>query len=265
MVFELFSPELQKLIKEKGFIEPTLPQKIGIPEILNGKDVLIIAPTGSGKTEVACLPLFDKIHRNKDKPISMLYINPLRSLSRDLLDRLVWWADKLDLDISVRHGDVSQKERAVQREMPPHILITTPETLGAILTGKKMREHLKNVKYVVIDEIHELITSKRGIQLSLLLERLREVAGDFQRIGLSATVGSPEIVANFLGDKTKIIRAELDKKYDIRVENPKPKAKDRIIADDLATGPETTAPFASTMETLVKSTTSAPPADARVT
>src|SRR3989344_845582 len=241
MAFELFSPELQKLIKEKGFLEPTLPQKIGMPEILNGKDVLIIAPTGSGKTEVACLPLFDKIHKNKDKPISMLYINPLRSLSRDLLDRLVWWADKLDLDISVRHGDVSQKERAIQREMPPHILITTPETLGAILTGKKMREHLKNVKYVVIDEIHELITSKRGIQLSLLLERLREVAGDFQRIGLSATVGSPQTVADFLGDKTKIIRAELEKKYDIRVENPKPKSKDRIIADDLAIGPETTA------------------------
>src|SRR3989338_10551917 len=109
MAFELFSPELQKLIKEKGFLEPTLPQKIGMPEILNGKDVLIIAPTGSGKTEVACLPLFDKIHKNKDKPISMLYINPLRSLSRDLLDRLVWWADKLDLDIAVRHGDVSQK------------------------------------------------------------------------------------------------------------------------------------------------------------
>src|SRR3989344_1337808 len=241
MAFELFSPELQKLIKEKGFLGPTLPQKIGIPHILKGDDVLIIAPTGSGKTEVACLPLFDKIHKNKDKPISMLYINPLRSLSRDLLDRLVWWADKLDLDISVRHGDVSQKERALQREMPPHILITTPETLGAILTGKKMREHLKNVKYVVIDEIHELITSKRGIQLSLLLERLREVAGDFQRIGLSATVGSPQTVADFLGDKTKIIRAELEKKYDIRVENPKPKSKDRIIADDLAIGPETTA------------------------
>src|SRR3989338_11141174 len=109
MAFELFSPELQKLIKEKGFLEPTLPQKIGIPEILSGKDVLIIAPTGSGKTEVACLPLFDLVQSKKLAPISILYINPLRSLSRDLLDRLVWWADKLDLEIAVRHGDVPQR------------------------------------------------------------------------------------------------------------------------------------------------------------
>ncbi len=241
MVFQVFSERMQNLIKQKGFIEPTLPQKMGIPNIVSGKNVLIIAPTGSGKTEVACLPLFDKIGNEKLAPISMLYINPLRSLSRDLLDRLVWWVDKLDLEIAVRHGDVAARERAAQAEMPPHILITTPETLGAILTGKRMREHLKNVRYVVVDEIHELIESKRGIQLSLLLERLREIAGDFQRIGLSATVGSPEKVAAFLGNDVKIIRAELEKKYKISVENPKPGLKDKTISDDLFIGPETTA------------------------
>ncbi|MBI2971039.1 MAG: DEAD/DEAH box helicase [Candidatus Aenigmarchaeota archaeon] len=241
MAFELFSERMQQLVKQKGFIEPTLPQKMGIPHILSGKNVLIIAPTGSGKTEVSCLPLFDLIQKEKRAPISMLYINPLRSLSRDLLDRLVWWADKLDLEIAVRHGDVPARERAAQAEMPPHILITTPETLGAILVGRKMREHLKNVKYVVVDEIHELVESKRGIQLSLLLERLRELAGDFQRIGLSATVGSPEKVAAFLGKDVKVVRAELEKRYNIRVENPKPGAKDKSVSDDLLIGPETTA------------------------
>ena len=241
MAFQLFSEKMQNLIKQKGFIEPTLPQKMGIPDILSGKNVLIIAPTGSGKTEVACLPLFDLVHTKKLAPISVLYINPLRSLSRDLLDRLVWWADKLDIDIAVRHGDVPARERAAQAEMPPHVLITTPETLGAIITGKRMKEHLKNVKYVVVDEIHELVESKRGIQLSLLLERLRELAGDFQRIGLSATVGSPEKVAAFLGSNVKIIRAELEKRYNIRVENPKPGVKDKTISDDLLIGPETTA------------------------
>jgi len=241
MVFNLFSERLQKLIKDKGFIEPTLPQKLGIPEIISGKNVLIIAPTGIGKTESVMLPIFDKIQKEGSKPISLLYITPLRSLNRDLLDRLCWWADKLDLDIDVRHGDTTQKERAAQREMPPHILITTPETLGAILPGKIMKEHLKNIKYVVIDEIHELVESKRGIQLSLLLERLVNVAGNFQRIGLSATVGSPEIVADFIGNDVKIIRAESEKKYDIRVEFPKPGIKDKTIADDLFIGAETTA------------------------
>lgn len=241
MVFELFSDELRELIKKKGFLEPTLTQKMGIPDILNGKNVLVVAPTGTGKTETVCLPLFDKVHRDKSEPISVLYINPLRSLSRDLLDRLCWWADKLDLDIAVRHGDTGQKERAAQREMPPHILITTPETLGAILTGKIMKEHLKNVKYVIIDEIHELVESKRGVQLSVLLERLKNIAGDFQRIGLSATVGTPDVVAKFLGNDVKIIEALTEKKYDIKVEFPKPDIKDKEIAEDLFIGVETTA------------------------
>lgn len=178
MVFKLFSKNMQKLIKNKGFIEPTLAQKMGMPEIMKGNDVLIIAPTGIGKTESAMLPILDKISTKKNKeeckPISVLYITPLKSLNRDLLDRLFWWADKLGIEISVRHGDTTQKERTEQREAPPDVMITTPETLQAILPGKVMRKHLENVKHVIIDEIHELIDSKRGIQLSIGLERLRE-------------------------------------------------------------------------------------------
>ncbi len=241
MVFQLFSEKMQKLIEQKGFIEPTLPQKLGIPEIVSGNNVLIIASTGAGKTEATMIPIFDKIYLNKLKPISLLYITPLKSLNRDLLDRLFWWADKLNIEIAVRHGDTDQKERTSQREAPPNVLLTTPETLQAILTGKIFREHLKNVKCVVIDEIHELVESKRGVQLSLGLERLKQLAGNFQRIGLSATVGSPEIVAEFLGEKVKIIRAESQKRYDIRVETPRPEAKDQDIADDLVIGVNTTA------------------------
>lgn len=241
MVFNTLDARIQKLIKEKGFIEPTLPQKLSIGPILNGENVLVIAPTGIGKTEVACLPVFHKLLEKEHKPIAVLYITPLRSLNRDLLDRLFWWADKLDIDISVRHGDTSQAERTSQREAPPHFLITTPETLGAVLTGKIMREHLKNIRYVIIDEIHELVDSKRGIQMSVLLERLREIAGNFQRVGLSATVGSPELVAKFLGSNVKIIHAEAVKDYDIRVEAPSVTSKGRQAADDLAIGETTTA------------------------
>ncbi|MFC2143505.1 DEAD/DEAH box helicase [Candidatus Aenigmatarchaeota archaeon] len=233
MPFKTFSPKLQKLIEKKGFLEPTLPQKMGIPEIMKKKDVLILAPTGSGKTEVACLPIFDMILKNKNKAISALYINPLRSLSRDLLDRLFWWGDKLDLEIAVRYGDTTQMERKAQADKPPNVLITTPETLAAILIGKKMREHLKNVRYVVIDEIHEMVENKRGIQLSILLERLKNVTGNFQRIGISATVGDPKKVASFISKNAKIINAEGSKKYDISVELPKTQDDHKTISNDL--------------------------------
>ena len=97
MVFKTFSEKMQKLIEQKGFIEPTLPQTLGIPEIASGNNILVIAPTGIGKTEVAILPIFDKIYQNKLKPISLLYVTPLKSLNRDLLDRLFWWGDKLEI------------------------------------------------------------------------------------------------------------------------------------------------------------------------
>jgi len=241
MVFENFSKDMQKLIKEKGFLEPTLAQKISAKHIIGNRNVLLIAPTGLGKTESALLPIIDKIHQEKSKPISVLYITPMRSLNRNLLDRLFWWCDKLDLEISVRHGDTTQAERAMQRENPSDIMITTPETLNGILPGKRMREHLKNVKYVVIDEIHELIGSKRGVQLSIVLERLAEIAGDFQRIALSATVGEPEKVAKFLGKNVKILRAEAAKNYKISVELPRPDASSLQLSEKLFLGEETTA------------------------
>jgi len=240
-MLEEFSQQMKHLITEKGFLEPTLAQRLGMPEIRRGSNVLIIAPTGIGKTEAACLPLFDKISSAKAEPISLLYITPLRSLNRDLLDRLVWWADKLDVDIAVRHGDTSQTERKAQLDVPPQILITTPETLQALLVGKRMREHLKNIKHVIVDEIHELVQSKRGTQLAVALERLAELAGQFQRIGLSATVGSPQLVADFLGHNTKIIHADGEKRYDIKVEYPKPTAADQSLSDDLVISPTTVA------------------------
>ncbi|MBI5332272.1 MAG: DEAD/DEAH box helicase [Candidatus Aenigmarchaeota archaeon] len=243
MSFKLLDDRIKKLIKEKGFLDPSPAQKLAIEPIIKERNILLISSTGLGKTEACLLPLFHKLLNEKNSPISVLYITPLKSLNRDLEERMMWWCKKIGLTISVRHGDTSRIERVAQKEMPPNILVTTPESLGALLVGKKMREHLKNVKCVVIDEIHEIVGSKRGIQLSLLLERLAMITENkFQRIGLSATVGSPELVANFLqgsGEKVNVIRAEGDKKYSIKVENPIPTAKDMINADQLFIGTRT--------------------------
>jgi ATP-dependent Lhr-like helicase len=254
MVFELLNKELRKIV-EKRFKEPTLPQKLAIKPILEGKNVLLLAQVGTGKTESAMLPLFHFVMEQKLNPISILYITPLRSLNRDLLDRLLWWCNEIGIEASVRHGDTSQYERRKQAEFPPQLLITTPETVQAILPGKVIREHLKNIKWVVVDEAHEIADSKRGTQLTLALERLKELSGnDFQIIGLSATVGSPEEVAKFIcpNKPIEIIRAVTSKAMSIDVINPKPEPKDKKIGEKVFTSTETAARLRVIMELIKK-------------
>ncbi len=259
MSFEKLSPKLQSILKKRGFDKATLPQELGIPEILSGKNVLVIAETGSGKTESVVLPVFDMWLNSKEKlkPVSILYITPLKSLNRDLFKRFLWWGKELDMDISVRHGDTTQYERKKQVDFPDDMLIVTPETLQAILPAKRMKEHLRNIKWVIVDEVHELVSSKRGIQLSIGLERLRELCGDFQLISLSATVGSPGYVANFIsgGRPTKIIRAATEKQFDIRVISPKIEKSDDLLAEKIYSSTETAARL-RTVHDLIKNHTS---------
>ena len=254
MAFKLFTPELQKIV-EKRFEQTTLPQQLGIPSILSGANTLLIAETGTGKTESCMLPLFNFILTQKPKPISTLYLTPLKSLNRDLIDRMLWWANQLDIEIAVRHGDTSQYERKLQVEFPPQLLFITLETLQPILVGKKIRELLRNVKWVVLDEVHECVDSKRGVQLTLALERLKQLCGDFQLIMLSATVAEPENVANFFsgGKPVKIIKADTVKKTEIKVINPKPIPGDKKIGEKIFLPTETAARLRTIMELIEKS------------
>jgi ATP-dependent Lhr-like helicase len=254
MSFELFNPNLQEIIK-KRFTQPTLAQKLGMPPILQRKNVLLIAPVASGKTEAAILPLLDHLMKEKLDPISILYISPLKSLNRDLLDRLIWWSNQTEIEASVRHGDTSPYRRKLQTEFPPHLLIITLETLQPILTGKKIREHLRNVKWVILDEVHEIVDSKRGIQLALALERLRKLCGSFQLVMLSATVGDPEKVANFFSGekKVEIVNAVLPKQVEIKVINPKSISKDKRIGQKIFSSQETAARLRTIMELIKNS------------
>jgi ATP-dependent Lhr-like helicase len=245
-VFGLLATPVRKALIQLGFVEPTAPQEEAVPVVLSGENVLLIAPNGSGKTEAVLLPVFSNlIQKPKRKGISLLYITPLRALNRDMIKRLSYWSDELGISIEVRHGDTEVKIRRRQALHPPDMLVTTPETLQAILPGTRMQKHLRNVQHVIIDEVHELAESKRGVQLTVALERLFEIVGrEFQRVGLSATVGNPKKVAGFIVGTNRpinLIDVPLPKGYRYTVEYPIPENSDYDLAQELRTAPEAAA------------------------
>lgn len=206
-------------------------QKLAIAPIERGENCIITAPTGSGKTEATILPAIKKIMARGDKRgIVVIYITPLRALNRDLIKRLEWFASELGITISVRHGDTTQTERRKQALNPPQMLITTPETVQNLLLSKAIRESLKNLDMVIVDELHELYYNKRGAQLAVALERLGEVAEGYQRVGISATIGDIDEAARFLFNKAqyRLISSPIKKQIDITIEMPvKPEKDDK--------------------------------------
>ncbi|TKX63101.1 DEAD/DEAH box helicase [Halorubrum sp. ASP1] len=267
--FAHLGSEVREALSDRGFTTPTEPQREAIPPLAAWRNALVLAPTGTGKTETAMLPVFDALAEARNSPgdppregISALYITPLRALNRDMMDRLEWWGETLGVEVAVRHGDTTQYERSKQADDPPDVLITTPESLQAILTGSKMRAALEDVAHVVVDEVHELASAKRGAQLTVGMERLRRVAGPFQRIGLSATVGDPEEVGRFLvGTGTRDPDREGDRDFetvevaagtrtDVRVLDPSITDRDTTLAGELAVD-ETTASHVRTIREIV--------------
>ena len=240
-VFSSLKPPVLRRLEKEGFLEASPIQELAIPAILNGDNVLLIAPTGTGKTLAAMLPVLDRFLESRieqrQRGISILYVTPLRALNRDLLRRLEDIGKDLDIKIQVRHGDTPLSARASQARSPPDMMITTPETLQAILIGKKMSEHLKAVRWVVVDEVHELATDERGVQLEVALERLLDLTGvEFQRIGLSATIGEPERIGQFLvgsNRKVLVLRSDEVRGLQIKVSSVQPSQEDQKEAEQL--------------------------------
>ena len=196
--------------------EPTAAQRQGWAAIRERKHTLIAAPTGSGKTLAAFLNALDELfHEGLNGPlpdeVRVVYVSPLKALSTDIHKNLAEprlgirrAAEAMGIEApritaAVRTGDTTSSERAAMLRTPPHILVTTPESLYLLLTAEKSRAMLRTVRTVIVDEIHALIGSRRGAHLALTLERLQQVAErPLLRLGLSATQKPIEDVARYL-------------------------------------------------------------------
>jgi ATP-dependent Lhr-like helicase len=225
---------------ERRFSAPTEPQILGWPEIRAGRDVLISAPTGSGKTLSAFLICLDALVRAAREgrlrdETAAVYVSPLKALSNDIRKNLdiplaeitALAAEKgillPPIRTAVRTGDTPMWERQQMGKHPPHILVTTPESLFILLTAEGSRRMLRTARVVIVDEIHAMADDKRGSHLALSLARLDALVEEAkpQRIGLSATVKPIEEVAQFLSPRARIIHIGHRRAMELAVEVPK--------------------------------------------
>lgn len=210
--------------RKEGFTSLTAIQEKAFPVISRKVNCLLVAPTGSGKTEAVILPIFSilsSVKREYAGKIRAIYITPLRSLNNDVLRRIVKYAESENLRVEIRHGDTTNTAKKKIIENPPDILITTPESLAVILTSMKMLEALNSLEWIVVDEVHELVSNERGAHLSIGLERLQELSlQQVTRIGLSATLGNLNEAAKFISGTNRKCAVIVDnsiREYDIDV------------------------------------------------
>lgn len=199
---ERLHPHLQHaIVHDLGWRSLRPVQDLTIEAILDGCNSVVLAPTAGGKTEAAIFPLLSRVLTENLKPVSVLYVCPIRALLNNQEERLQSYARMVGLEIFKWHGDVSDSRKQRFRESPAHILMTTPESLEVMMISARTdaRAIFEGLSAVVIDEVHAFAADDRGAHLASLMERLVSMCGrDVQRIGLSATVGNPQVIGQWL-------------------------------------------------------------------
>lgn len=197
-------------------------QEISWQKVLDANDGLLNAPTGSGKTYSLLLPLLERIRNDKRKGLKIIWVSPIRALTKEILQasQKAIFGLGLSLTVEIRTGDTSSKEKARQKSQMPDILITTPESLHILFAQKKHTMHFRILQAVVVDEWHELLGSKRGVLMELALARFRTLCPELITWGISATIGNLQEAMEVLLSPTRakkglIIRADLEKKIEV--------------------------------------------------
>jgi ATP-dependent Lhr-like helicase len=234
-VFSSLHESLQQVLAQRlDWTELREVQEQACRTIRAGGDALIIAPTAGGKSEAALIPVMDDLLKHGRPGISCLYISPLKALINDQEERFSTFCIPSSLSVLKWHGDVSRGERSWKEGEPPHFLMITPESLEVLLQEKTRAPDLRQVRYIIVDELHAFVESERGVHLKMLLHRMDELTKrKIQRIGLSATVGNPQDVLYWLSDGrhaaelVQVPSAPQEKQFLFIVE---PEEKDRIDA-----------------------------------
>lgn len=223
-------------LRSLGYTQLTPIQKMAIPSILKGKHTLIVAPTGHGKTEAAIIPVMYHLFLNKYNKISALYISPLRALNRDLEARLKRIGQEFGVNVSTRHGDNSRKEKKDVVLNPPDLLITTPETLLYLITYNRMKNLLSNLRWIIIDELQEMLDEKRGYELSVVIQRIKRITKNPRIIGLSATISNIELAKAYLSLNEDVEVAKIDARKEMEVIVDIPQVSREIVDKSLRYG-----------------------------
>jgi ATP-dependent Lhr-like helicase len=204
--FERLSAAMKyQMVNTLGFTTLRPVQLLSIEPILDGKNCVVLAPTAGGKTEAAFFPLLSAMDEGDYRPVSVLYLSPIRALLNNQEHRLARYAETIGRRVFKWHGDTTAGERKLFSKDPADILLTTPESLEAMMMSPRVpaARFFQGLRAVVIDEVHAFAGDDRGAHLAAVLERLTRFSGrDVQRIGLSATVGNPEEILRWLGGRS---------------------------------------------------------------
>ncbi len=218
---ERLHPHLRHaIVHDLGWRDLRPVQELAIEVILDGCNTVVLAPTAGGKTEAAIFPLLSRILTEEPPPVAVLYVCPIRALLNNQEERLQGYARMVGLDAFKWHGDVSDSRRQRFRESPAHVLMTTPESLEVMMISARTdaRALFRGLSAVIVDEVHAFAGDDRGAHLASLLERLRPFCGrDLQRIGLSATVGNPLVIGEWM-------QGSSERRFQL-VDPPRPPAK----------------------------------------
>ncbi|MCA9233539.1 MAG: DEAD/DEAH box helicase, partial [Planctomycetales bacterium] len=202
--FDRLHPALQHhIVNSLGWSSLRPLQEATIEPVLRGEHAILLAPTAGGKTEAAIFPVFSRMLHENWRGLSVIYVCPIKALLNNLEHRLSNYAALLGRTVGLWHGDISPSRKAKLAAEPPDILLTTPESIEVMLVSRRVdhKRLFEGLKCVVIDEVHAFAGDDRGWHLLYLLERLAKLAGgELQRLGLSATVGNPQGLSDWLAN-----------------------------------------------------------------